>query len=112
MPLRRNRARKEVQPKEEPFSFAQVPEYTKPRPVAKHATEVVVVGWLWCIGFGQAAWLAGQAVVHGRWAGGRKSGGRVGRLSQEKNSAIDMILCGCMHYFSSARAFSRSSLAP
>ena len=41
MPLRRNRARKEVQPKEEPFSFAQVPEYSKPRPVAKHATEVV-----------------------------------------------------------------------
>ena len=68
MPLRRNRARKEVQPKEEPFSFAQVPEYSKPRPVAKHATEVVVVGWLWCIGFGQAAWLASQALVHGRWA--------------------------------------------
>ena len=65
MPLRRNRARKEVQPKEEPFSFAQVPEYSKPRPVAKHATEVVVVGWLWCIGFGQAAWLASQALVHG-----------------------------------------------
>ena len=80
MPLRRNRARKEVQPKEEPFSFAQVPEYSKPRPVAKHAKYrscccgLVVVHRVWA---SRMACEPGSGVWSvGRWAQAWWSGGQ------------------------------------